>query len=94
MQQHAQQPWRSCRVHAEASSAPSCCWALASVLCACWVVIMQRASTESCTTLLQVQTLTEAGLRNLGPSVATMASLEGLDAHRRAVTLRLGLDKS
>ena len=43
---------------------------------------------------MQVQTLSEQGLRNLGPSVATMASLEGLDAHRRAVTLRLGIDKS
>ena len=42
---------------------------------------------------LQVQTLSEQGLRNIGPSVATMASLEGLDAHRRAVTLRLGTDK-
>ena len=38
--------------------------------------------------------MTEQGLKNLGPSVATMAALEGLDAHRRAVTLRLGTDKS
>ncbi|KAG2246686.1 hypothetical protein Bca52824_086314 [Brassica carinata] len=31
----------------------------------------------------------EEGLRNLGPYVATMAEIEGLDAHKRAVTLRL-----
>ncbi|CAN6933557.1 unnamed protein product, partial [Brassica oleracea] len=36
-----------------------------------------------------VQSLTEEGLRNLGPYVVTMAEIEGLDAHKRAVTLRL-----
>ena len=35
------------------------------------------------------QTLSEAGLRGLGPAVAHMAGVEGLDAHARAVTLRL-----
>lgn len=38
---------------------------------------------------MTVQTLTPAGLSGLGPTVAHMASLEGLDAHKRAVTLRL-----
>lgn len=38
---------------------------------------------------ITVQSLTEEGLRNLGPHVATMAEVEGLDAHKRAVTLRL-----
>ena len=38
---------------------------------------------------MTVQSLSEEGLRNLGPSVATMARVEGLDAHERAVTLRL-----
>ena len=38
---------------------------------------------------MTVQSLTEEGLRNLGPYVATMAEIEGLDAHKRAVTLRL-----
>ena len=38
---------------------------------------------------LLAQTLSEAGLRALGPAVAHMAAVEGLDAHRRAVTLRL-----
>lgn len=38
-----------------------------------------------------VQELTPAGLRGLGPCVATMADAEGLTAHQRAVTLRLAL---
>eukprot|EP00798_Chlamydomonas_sp_ICE-L_P028699 gene28698-31864_t len=38
---------------------------------------------------MTVQNLTEEGLRNLGPAVAKMAEIEGLDAHKRAVTLRL-----
>ncbi|KAJ6776724.1 HISTIDINOL DEHYDROGENASE HDH [Salix koriyanagi] len=38
---------------------------------------------------MTVQSLTEEGLRKLGPYVATMAEVEGLDAHKRAVTLRL-----
>lgn len=39
---------------------------------------------------MTVQTLTAEGLAALGPAVAKMAAVEGLDAHRRAVTLRLG----
>ncbi|XP_073041662.1 histidinol dehydrogenase, chloroplastic isoform X1 [Primulina eburnea] len=38
---------------------------------------------------ITVQSLTEEGLRKLGPYVATMAEVEGLEAHKRAVTLRL-----
>ncbi|KAK6120830.1 hypothetical protein DH2020_045425 [Rehmannia glutinosa] len=38
---------------------------------------------------ITVQSLTEEGIRNLGPYVATMAEVEGLDAHKRAVTLHL-----
>uniref|UniRef100_A0A7S0RS36 histidinol dehydrogenase n=1 Tax=Pyramimonas obovata TaxID=1411642 RepID=A0A7S0RS36_9CHLO len=41
---------------------------------------------------MTVQELTEDGLKLLGPSVALMAKVEGLDAHRRAVTLRIGMD--
>ncbi|THU46856.1 hypothetical protein C4D60_Mb09t09330 [Musa balbisiana] len=33
--------------------------------------------------------LTEEGLKNIGPHVAKMAEVEGLEAHKRAVTLRL-----
>lgn len=40
---------------------------------------------------MTVQNLTYEGLALLGPSVAKMAEIEGLDAHRRAVTMRLGL---
>ncbi len=36
-----------------------------------------------------VQELTSAGLRQLGPVAETLAMLEGLDAHARAVTIRL-----
>lgn len=38
---------------------------------------------------ITVQSLSLDGLRNLGPTVAKMAQVEGLEAHRRAVTLRL-----
>lgn len=47
-------------------------------------------SLDSFTKRMTVQTLTYEGLQALGPSVAKMAEIEGLDAHRRAVTLRLG----
>ncbi|KAK6140377.1 hypothetical protein DH2020_025888 [Rehmannia glutinosa] len=46
-------------------------------------------SLDSFLKYITVQSLTEEGLRNLGPYVATMAEVEGLDAHKRAVTLRL-----
>jgi histidinol dehydrogenase len=38
---------------------------------------------------ITVQELSREGLRNLGPVAATLALLEGLDGHARAVTLRL-----
>ena len=38
---------------------------------------------------MTVQSLTLEGLQALGPAVAKMAEVEGLDAHKRAVTLRL-----
>ncbi|XP_027114302.1 histidinol dehydrogenase, chloroplastic-like isoform X5 [Coffea arabica] len=46
-------------------------------------------SLDSFLKYITVQSLTEEGLRNLGPYVATMADVEGLEAHKRAVTLRL-----
>jgi histidinol dehydrogenase len=36
-----------------------------------------------------VQELTPEGLRTIGPIATTLAELEGLDAHARAVTRRL-----
>lgn len=38
---------------------------------------------------ITVQQLTEQGLKSLGPYVEKMAAVEGLDAHKQAVTLRL-----
>jgi histidinol dehydrogenase len=38
---------------------------------------------------MTVQSLSEAGLRVLGPCVENMAEVEGLEAHKRAVSLRL-----
>jgi histidinol dehydrogenase len=38
---------------------------------------------------INVQEVTAAGLRNIGPCTATLAAAEQLEAHRRAVTLRL-----
>ena len=35
------------------------------------------------------QKLTDEGIRNLGPTIETLAAAEGLDAHRRAITIRL-----
>lgn len=46
-------------------------------------------SLDSFTKQMTVQSLTEEGLKVLGPSVAKMAQVEGLDAHMRAVTFRL-----
>jgi len=49
-------------------------------------------SLESYLKRMTVQELTREGLMLLGPSVAKMAEVEGLDAHRRAVTLRMGIE--
>ncbi|MCF4174602.1 histidinol dehydrogenase [Vibrio sp. McD22-P3] len=38
---------------------------------------------------MTVQELTADGLQNLAPTVVTMAEAEGLDAHKRAVTIRV-----
>ncbi|PKA57011.1 Histidinol dehydrogenase, chloroplastic [Apostasia shenzhenica] len=46
-------------------------------------------SLDSFLKYITVQSLTEEGLRRLGPYVAKMAEVEGLEAHKRAVTLRL-----
>ncbi|GLR72009.1 histidinol dehydrogenase [Agaribacter marinus] len=41
-----------------------------------------------------VQTLSKKGIRSIGPAIMTLASAEGLDAHKQAVALRLDtLDK-
>ena len=38
---------------------------------------------------MTVQELSRAGLGNIGPIAVTLAETEGLDAHARAVSLRL-----
>ncbi|KAF2618508.1 hypothetical protein F2Q68_00040166 [Brassica cretica] len=45
-------------------------------------------SLDSFLKFMTVQSLTEEGLRNLGPYVATMAEIEGLDAHKRAGSVK------
>lgn len=38
---------------------------------------------------ITMQTLTEEGIKNIGPTVEVLAELEGLDAHKNAVSIRL-----
>ena len=38
---------------------------------------------------ITMQSLTEEGIQIIGPAVETLAELEGLQAHKNAVTLRL-----
>ena len=38
---------------------------------------------------ITMQTLTEEGIKNIGPTVETLAELEGLQAHKNAVSIRL-----
>jgi histidinol dehydrogenase len=46
-------------------------------------------SVESFTKKITFQRLTAEGIRNLGPAIKEMARAEGLDAHERAVSIRL-----
>jgi histidinol dehydrogenase len=46
-------------------------------------------SLQSFQKFITFQSATEEGIRNLGPTVETLADAEGLRAHRNAVTLRL-----
>ncbi len=46
-------------------------------------------SLESFTKYITFQKLTEAGIQNLGPVVEIMAEAEGLEAHKRAISIRL-----
>ena len=46
-------------------------------------------SVASFTKTITYQSLTETGIRELGPTIETLANAEGLDAHRKAVTIRL-----
>ena len=46
-------------------------------------------SVESFMKYITFQKMTSEGLRRIGPAIATLASAEGLEGHRRAVTVRL-----
>lgn len=46
-------------------------------------------NTESFMTQMTVQTVTQVGLAALGPVVERLADMEGLEAHKRAISLRL-----
>jgi len=51
-------------------------------------------TTESFMKYISVQTLTREGLKNIGPTVERLARMEGLEAHKRAVSLRLESNQS
>ena len=44
---------------------------------------------ESFIKYVSIQKLTKGGLKRLGPVVERLAEMEGLEAHKRAVTMRL-----
>jgi histidinol dehydrogenase len=46
-------------------------------------------SLDSFVKKITFQKLTVEGIRNLGPAVETLAAAEGLDAHKRAISIRL-----
>ncbi len=46
-------------------------------------------SLQSFQKFITMQKISKAGLKNLGPTVETLAEIEGLEAHKRAVSLRL-----
>ena len=46
-------------------------------------------STASFMKTITFQQLTAEGIKNLGPIVETMASAENLEAHKRAISIRL-----
>ena len=55
-----------------------------------WATAYSGVNLDSFTRKITYQEITEQGLRELGPVIETMASAEGLDAHARAVGIRLG----
>lgn len=54
-----------------------------------WARSVSGVNTDSFMRRITYQEITPAGLRGIGPVIETMASAEGLDAHRNAVTVRL-----
>ena len=54
-----------------------------------WAHSCSGVNLDSFTRKITYQEITRQGLASLGPVIETMASAEGLDAHRNAVTIRL-----
>ena len=54
-----------------------------------WAHSCSGVNLDSFTRKITYQEITREGLNSLGPVIETMASAEGLDAHRNAVTVRL-----
>lgn len=54
-----------------------------------WAAAYSGVNLDGFCKKITLQRLTEDGLRNIGETVHRMASAEGLDAHRNAVTVRL-----
>ncbi|RYU86541.1 histidinol dehydrogenase [Mucilaginibacter terrigena] len=51
-------------------------------------------SVDSFVKKITFQYLTEEGIQNIGPSVEILAEMEGLHAHRNAVSVRMGTNKN
>ena len=58
-----------------------------------WAVAYSGVNLDSFCKKITLQRLTAEGLRNIGETVECMATAEGLDAHRNAVTVRLNTCK-
>lgn len=54
-----------------------------------WARSYSGVSLDSFVKKITYQQISEEGMRNIGPAIETMASAEELEAHRRAVTIRL-----
>lgn len=54
-----------------------------------WARSFSGVNLDSFMRKMTIQEITPEGLRKIGPAIETMASAEGLTAHRNAVTLRL-----
>ncbi|TAL15255.1 histidinol dehydrogenase [Patescibacteria group bacterium] len=58
-----------------------------------WARSFSGLSVESFVRRMTFQKLTKPGLKKLGTAIKTLAETEGLDAHKRAITIRFQKDK-
>ena len=54
-----------------------------------YAAMYSGVSLDSFVKKITYQKLTKEGLKNIGPAVMVMAEAEGLDAHKKAVAIRL-----